>query len=72
MNDYLNSKYSYINKDDYQKVKGEDWPEFIDFQQHQTVPKWVYDEIDTMLLQKEPFTHPSFCVLPWHAEMVPA
>jgi len=64
--DHLVKKYSYINESDYENVKGPDWPNFHRFEKHLDVPKWVYDEIDLMLFQKEPFNHPSFCVLPWH------
>jgi len=66
MIDHLTKKYAYVTQHDYDNVKGEDWPSFFDFQQHVRVPSWVYEEVDSMLLRKEPFTHPSFCVLPWH------
>jgi hypothetical protein len=70
MDDNLFVKYSFIKEYDYDAVKGPDWPTFADFQKHTKVPKWVYDEIDTMLFGRKPFDHPSFCVLPWHGKEV--
>ncbi len=68
-NDLLN-KYFFVNNDDYDIVKGPDWPDFADFQKHQNIPKWVYNEIDTMLFDQKSFDHPSFCVLPWHGKEI--
>lgn len=70
MNHDLSIKYAFVTNEDYEVVKGPDWPPFREFQQHRSVPKWVYDEIDTMLSNRPPFTHPSFCVLPWHGKEV--
>lgn len=60
------SKYHYITQQDYDSVAGPDWPSYADFCQHQQVPDFVYQEIDTMLLKPQAFDHPSFCVLPFY------
>lgn len=70
MHNDLLTKYSFVNETDYNAVKGPDWPSFRDFQTHQHVPKWVYQEIDTLLFDQAPFQHPSFCVLPWHGKEI--
>lgn len=68
MHNDLLIKYSFVNETDYNAVKGPDWPSFRDFRMHRHIPKWVYDEIDVMLMEQKPFDHPSFCVLPWHGK----
>ena len=60
------NKYNYLTQRDYDAVAGPDWPSFVDFQQHISVPDFVYDEIDQMLVEPAPFDHPSFCVLPFY------
>lgn len=64
-------KYRYVNEADYHSVAGPDWPNFDQFQLHVNVPDFVYDEIDTMLFRKEPFQHPTFCVLPFYGHEYP-
>ena len=58
--------YSYVTQLDYESVAGPDWPKFEQFQLNQSVPKWVYNEIDQMLGPPQVFSHPSFCVLPFY------
>lgn len=61
----LSKKYEYIKKADYESVAGADWPSFDQFQLHESVEQFVYDEIDQMLTPDEVFDHPAFCVLPF-------
>jgi sulfatase maturation enzyme AslB (radical SAM superfamily) len=70
MDDILSIRYAHVKEPDYDVVRGPDWPDFAEFKQHQHVPKWVYQEIDTMLFDQAPFQHPSFCVLPWHGKEI--
>jgi len=58
-------KYKYITQADYETVKGSDWPSFDQFQLHENVEQFVYDEIDQMLAPDEVFDHLAFCVLPF-------
>ncbi len=58
--------YSYVTQLDYESVAGPDWPKFEQFQLNQSVPEWVYNEIDQMLGPPQIFSHPSFCVLPFY------
>ena len=58
--------YSYVTQLDYENVAGPDWPKFEQFQLNQSVPEWVYNEIDQMLGPPQVFSHPSFCVLPFY------
>jgi pyruvate-formate lyase-activating enzyme len=60
------NKYNYLTQRDYDAVAGPDWPSFVDFQQHISVPDFVYDEIDQMVVKPVPFDHPSFCVMPFY------
>lgn len=59
-------KYRYITEQDYNVVAGPDWPSYDQFQLHYNVPDFVYDEINTMLWNQEPFDDPAFCVLPFY------
>lgn len=70
MDDILSIRYAHVKEQDYDAVRGPDWPDFAKFQQHQHVQKWVYQEIDIMLFNQAPFQHPSFCVLPWHGKEI--
>lgn len=63
-------KYQFVTPTDYESVKGPDWPFYVDFAQHNSVPPWVYQEIDSMLTVKEPYDPESFCVLPWHSQEI--
>jgi len=58
-------KYEYVTQGDYETVKGPGWPSFDQFQLHNNVAQFVYDEIDQMLASNEVFDHPAFCVLPF-------
>jgi hypothetical protein len=58
-------KYKYITQADYETVKGPSWPAFDQFQLHNNVAQFVYDEIDQMLAPNEVFDHPAFCVMPF-------
>lgn len=58
-------KYKYVTQADYETVKGSSWPSFDQFQLHDNVAQFVYDEIDQMLAPNEVFDHPAFCVLPF-------
>ena len=60
------SMYDHITKNDYDIVAGPDWPSYIQFKTHQNIQQFVYDEIDTMLCNLQPFNNPSFCVLPFY------
>jgi sulfatase maturation enzyme AslB (radical SAM superfamily) len=64
--------YNHITQHDYETVSGPDWPPFSQFQQHNNVPKFVYDEIDSMLRPEDGFVHSSFCVNPFYAWELPA
>ena len=70
MDDILSIRYAHVKEQDYDAVRGPDWPNVAQFHQHQHVPKWVYQEIDTMLFDQAPFQHPSFCVIPWHGKEI--
>lgn len=59
-----------MTQTDYDTVKGADWPPYAEFAQHQSVPDWIYQEIDSMLIVKEPYNPESFCVLPWHSQEI--
>jgi hypothetical protein len=63
-------KYQFVTQTDYESVKGPDWPRYADFAQHNSVPPWVYQEIDSMLTVKEPYDPESFCVLPWYGQEI--
>ena len=58
-------KYEYVTQADYETVKGPGWPSFDQFQSHNDIEQFVYDEIDHMLGPDEVFDHPAFCVLPF-------
>lgn len=64
-------KYRYVTEHDYNVVAGPDWPAYDQFQLHNGVPDFVYDEINTMLWNREPFTDPAFCVLPFYGMEYP-
>jgi hypothetical protein len=59
-------KYSYVTQSDYERVAGADWPAFDQFQLHENVEQFVYDEIDQMLGPSEVFDDPAFCVMPFY------
>jgi sulfatase maturation enzyme AslB (radical SAM superfamily) len=61
----LSQQYNYVTQDDYESVAGPDWPTFEQFQAHNNIEQFVYDEIDQMLQPSEKFNHPAFCVLPF-------
>ena len=61
----LADQYQYVTRADYESVAGPDWPPFDQFQLHENVEQFVYDEIDQMLAPNEVFDHPAFCVLPF-------
>lgn len=63
-------KYQFVTLTDYESVQGPNWPLYADFAQHESVPEWVYQEIDTMLTVREPYNPESFCVLPWHSQEI--
>lgn len=63
-------KYQFVTATDYESVRGPDWPLYTDFAQHNSVPPWVYQEIDSMLTVKEPYDPESFCVLPWYGQEI--
>ena len=63
-------KYQFVTATDYESVRGPDWPSYVDFSQHESVPNWVYQEIDAMLTVQEPYDPESFCVLPWHSQEI--
>lgn len=65
-------KYRYITEQDYNVVAGPDWPPYDQFQLHNGVPDFVYDEINTMLWNQKPFDDPAFCVLPFYGMEYPA
>jgi len=65
------SIYDNITKNDYDVVAGPDWPSFDEFNTHQNIQQFVYDEIDTMLWNLKPFDNPSFCVLPFYGMEYP-
>lgn len=62
----LLEKYSYVTQADYESVAGSDWPAFDQFQLHENVEQFVYDEIDQMLSPDEVFDNPAFCVMPFY------
>jgi len=62
----LSKKYSYVIRADYESVAGTDWPAFDQFQLHENVEQFVYDEIDQMLGPNEVFDDPAFCVMPFY------
>jgi len=62
----LSEKYGYVKKADYESVAGPDWPSFDQFQLHENVEQFVYDEIDQMLSPNEVFDNPAFCVMPFY------
>jgi sulfatase maturation enzyme AslB (radical SAM superfamily) len=62
----LSEKYSYVTQADYESVAGADWPAFDQFQLHENVEQFVYDEIDQMLGPNEVFDNPAFCVMPFY------
>lgn len=66
------NKYSFITRPDYDAVAGPDWPSYDNFRQHKNVEDFVYNEIDTMLADVNPFEHPSFCILPFYGTEHPA
>ena len=61
----LADQYQYVTRADYESVAGPNWPPFDQFQLHENVEQFVYDEIDQMLAPNEVFDHPAFCVLPF-------
>ena len=62
----LSEKYSFVRQADYESVAGADWPTFDQFQLHENVEQFVYDEIDQMLKSDEVFNNPAFCVMPFY------
>jgi len=62
----LSEKYSHVTQADYESVAGPDWPAFDQFQLHENVKQFVYDEIDQMLGPDEVFDNPAFCVMPFY------
>jgi len=62
----LKDRYSYITLEDYSTVAGPDWPTFDQFQSHENIEQFVYDEIDQMLGPNEVFDNPAFCVMPFY------
>lgn len=65
-------KYRYVTEQDYNVVAGPDWPAYDQFQLHNGVPDFVYDEINTMLWNQKPFDDPAFCVLPFYGVEYPS
>ena len=63
-------KYQFVTATDYDSVRGPDWPPYVEFAQHESVPESVYQEIDSMLTVREPYDPESFCVLPWHSQEI--
>lgn len=59
------NRYQFIQQQDYEAVAGPDWPKFDQFQQHQGVGDFVYDEIDLVL--SPPIDPPAFCVQPFYS-----
>ena len=60
----LFEKYKNLTKADYESVADPSWPDFGVFITHQSVPEYVYKDIDEML-SLEQDDHPSFCILPF-------
>ncbi len=60
-----------MTQQDYDAVAGPDWPPYHVFVMHQSVPDFVYAELDTMLSPVVEFDHPSFCVLPFYGHEHP-
>jgi hypothetical protein len=65
------SKYLFVTQADYEVVAGPEWPQFSDFVKHQSIPDFVYQEIDEMLRIPGIFSHPSFCILPFYGVEYP-
>lgn len=59
-------KYQNISLRDYEAVAGPDWPSYTEFQLHNCVESYVYDEIDAMLAGPRILHNPAFCVLPFY------
>lgn len=64
-------RYSHVTKSDYDAVAGPDWPLFEHFVTHQSVPDFVYQEVDSMLSKPRQFDHAAFCVLPFYGVEYP-
>ena len=62
----LSDQYQYVTRADYESVAGPDWLPFDQFQLHENVEQFVYDEIDQMLAPNEVFLDPAFCVMPFY------
>lgn len=65
-------KYQKISQRDYNDVAGPDWPSFDQFQLHQSVDDFVYQEIDKMLTSPTDFKNTAFCVLPFFGSELPS
>jgi len=65
------SKYLNITESDYCAVAGPDWPTYNQFLNHQHVPNFVYEEIDSMLTGPELLDNSAFCVLPFYNLEIP-
>jgi hypothetical protein len=65
-------KYQKISQRDYDAVAGPDWPSFDQFQLHQSVDDFVYQEIDKMLTGPTEFKNTTFCVLPFFGLELPS
>ena len=66
------AKYQAISRRDYEAIAGPDWPVYSEFQLHQSVAPFVYEEIDAMLVGPRVFDNTAFCVLPFYARELPA
>ncbi|CAB4128736.1 Radical_SAM domain containing protein [uncultured Caudovirales phage] len=58
--------YKRLKKDEYNIVAGSTWPSFEEFQQHNNIADFIYDEIDSMLWNLAPKISETFCVLPFY------
>jgi len=65
-------KYQKISLRDYNAVAGPDWPSYNQFQLHQSVDDFVYQEIDKMLTGPTEFKNTAFCVLPFFGLELPS
>lgn len=63
--------YSNLKKDEYNIVAGSTWPSFEEFQQHNNIADYVYNEIDAMLWNLAPKISDTFCVLPYYGMEYP-
>ena len=59
--------YSHITQQDYEVIAGPEWTLFDEFKQHQNIPDFVYNEIDSRLRPPGGFVNTCFCVNPFYS-----